>query len=333
MNLSKWVAGALIGVIAATFALDADAQRRLGGGKNLGKQSPQVQQRQATPPAQQTPPQAAPAQQPGTAAAPAAATGTAAAAGAAARTASPMRNLLIGAAAGLGLMALASWLGFGETLATIMLFVLIGIVAMMIIGFFLRRSAAARGPQPAYQGAGQGGGGNVFGQSQPQPSSQPAPQPIQRSALDSAAGGARPGSAMDEFLRGGAVNPAQPWGVPAGFDVDGFLGNARRYYEKLQSAWDGGNLEQLQEFTTNDMFIALTHELRGRAGSTHTEIDTLDAKLLGIETLGSDHVASVRFTGTLKVDGEPESVDEVWNLSKPVDGKHGWLLAGIQQLA
>nr|MCU0951389.1 Tim44 domain-containing protein [Burkholderiaceae bacterium] len=139
MNVSKWIAGALIGVIAATFALDADAQRRLGGGKNLGKQAPQVQQRQATPPQQQTPPQTAPAQQPGTAAAPAAA-GTAAAAGAAARTASPMRNLLIGAAAGLGLMALASWLGFGETLATIMLFLLIGLVVMMVIGYFMRRS-------------------------------------------------------------------------------------------------------------------------------------------------------------------------------------------------
>jgi predicted lipid-binding transport protein (Tim44 family) len=41
----------------------------------------------------------------------------------------------------------------------------------------------------------------------------------------------------------------------------------------------------------------------------------------------------VRFTGTVKVDGEVESVDEVWNLSKPTDGKHGWLLAGIQQLS
>jgi predicted lipid-binding transport protein (Tim44 family) len=27
----------------------------------------------------------------------------------------------------------------------------------------------------------------------------------------------------------------------------------------------------------------------------------------------------------------PAPFDEVWNLSKPVDGKTGWLLAGIQQ--
>lgn len=325
MNVSKWIAGALIGVIAATFALDADAQRRLGGGKNLGKQAPQVQQRQATPPQQQTPPQTAPAQQPGTAAAPAAA-GTAAAAGAAARTASPMRNLLIGAAAGLGLMALASWLGFGETLATIMLFLLIGLVVMMVIGYFMRRSAMNRGPQPAYQGA--GGYGNA--PQMPQPA--PQPQPMQRAALDTA-GGMRPGSAMDEFLRGGAVNPAQPWGVPAGFDTAGFLANAKTYYGKLQTAWDSGNLESLQEFTTNEMFIALTHELRGRAGSSHTVVESLDATLLGIDSGATEHVASVRFTGSLKVDGEVETVDEVWNLAKSTDGKSGWLLAGIQQLS
>jgi predicted lipid-binding transport protein (Tim44 family) len=328
MNVSKWVAGVLIGVVAAAFTLDAEAQRRMGSGKNLGKQSPQVQQRQATPPAGQTPPQTAPSAQPSpAAAAPAAATG--AAAGAAKAASSPMRNMLIGAAAGLGLMALASWLGFGETMATIMLFVLIGLVAMMVIGYFLRRSAAGRAPQPAYQGAG------GYGSPAPQPMAEPArQQPMQRSALEPAAtGAARPGSAMDEFLRGGAVTPAQPWGVPAGFDTESFLGHARGYYDRLQAAWDSGNLEQLQEFTSNEMFIALTHELRARGSATRTEVVKMETALLGVETLGTDHVASVRFTGVVKVDGEVEQVDEVWNLAKPVNGSHGWLLAGIQQLS
>jgi predicted lipid-binding transport protein (Tim44 family) len=327
MEFSKWVAGGLVALVAATFTLDAEAQRRIGGGKNLGKQSTQVQ-RQASPQQQQTPPaqQAAPAQQPATAGAPTAAAGTAAAAGAA-RTASPMRNLLIGAAAGLGLMALASALGFGEGFATLMLFLLIGLVLMMVVGFFVRRAMATGGnaPRPAYEGAGSGG------YSPPQP--QPAPEPLQRAPLQPAAGGVRPGSAMDEFLRGGAVNPAAPWGVPAGFDTAGFLANAKTYFGKLQRAWDSGDLDELQEFTTNDMFIALTHELRARAGNTTTEVVELDAKLLGIESTPTEHVASVRFTGTLKVDGALEPFDEAWNLAKAADGKSGWLLAGIQQLS
>jgi hypothetical protein len=59
--MKKLLAGLVIGVIAASFAFDAEAQRRLGGGRNIGKQSPTVQQRQATPPAQ-TPQQQGPQQ-------------------------------------------------------------------------------------------------------------------------------------------------------------------------------------------------------------------------------------------------------------------------------
>jgi predicted lipid-binding transport protein (Tim44 family) len=54
--------------------------------------------------------------------------------------------------------------------------------------------------------------------------------------------------------------------------------------------------------------------------------------LLGIESTADEHIASVKFDGTLKVDGEIERVSEVWNLAKPVRGG-GWVLAGIQQLA
>ena len=103
--MKKLLAGLMIGVFAATLALDADAQRRLGGGRTLGKQSPTVQQRQATPPAQtpqQATPQAAPAQP-----APAAA---------ATPPRSPWRGALMGLAAGLGIAALANWLGWERAL-------------------------------------------------------------------------------------------------------------------------------------------------------------------------------------------------------------------------
>ena len=54
--------------------------------------------------------------------------------------------------------------------------------------------------------------------------------------------------------------------------------------------------------------------------------------MLGIESSADEHIASVKFDGTLRVDGQIERVSEVWNLSKPVRGG-GWVLAGIQQLA
>jgi predicted lipid-binding transport protein (Tim44 family) len=330
--MKKLLAGLIIGSIAATLTLDAEAQRRLGGGRNLGRQSAPVQQRQATPPAtpqqqQATPPsgqQAAPSQQQ-TPAATAARSG----AGATAAARSPMRGALMGLAAGLGIAALASWLGFGEQLAMLLTVVLIGLVLMTILGFVLRRTRSA---QPAYGASGTSRGPGTYAQV----GYETTPAPVQRvepTRRVEPAPLARPGSAMDEFARPSAAVRGAPWGVPAGFDVERFLANAKSHYAKLQRAWDTGNLDELSEFTTSDMFIALTHELRARAGHSRTEVVALDAELLGIESSPNEHIASVKFDGTLSVDGEVERVSEVWNLSKPVSGSGGWVLAGIQQLA
>ena len=65
-----------------------------------------------------------------------------------------------------------------------------------------------------------------------------------------------------------------------------------------------------------------------------TEVVDLDADVLEVATENDRHWASVRFTGKLREGGgAPVAFDEVWNLSKPVDGKSGWMLAGIQQYA
>ena len=317
--MNKWLAAAIIGVIAATFTLDAEAQRRFGGGRNLGRQSAPVQQRQATPPpqtpqSQQTPnsgaQQATPAQTP--------------AAGAPAmRPASPWRGALMGLAAGLGIAALANWLGFGEALTMFLTVMLIGLALMMLAAFVLRR---LRGPQPLPETPSRGPGTY----SHVGYETTPAPLPRVATPLPTQTPIARPGSAMDQFAR---ADSSGAWGIPAGFDTAGFLEHAKNNFVRLQRAWDVSNLDEISEFTTNDMFIVLTHELRARAGNTKTEVLTMDAELLGIESNVDEHVASVKFDGTLRVDGEIERVSEVWNLVKPTRGSGGWLLAGIQQLA
>jgi predicted lipid-binding transport protein (Tim44 family) len=322
--MNKWFAGLLIGVMAATACVDAEAQRRFGGGKSFGRQSPQVQ-RQATPPAQQpgAPQQAAPAgtaQQPATATAPAAG-----APAAAARAASPWRGALMGLAAGLGLAALASWLGFSEALTMFLTVLLLGLAVMLVIGFVVRRM---RGPQPvAAAGRVDPRGPGTYSHV----GYETTPVPAQRAAVTLPTAGVRPGSAMDQFTRGNTTNV--PWGVPAGFDTPAFLTHAKNSFVRLQHAWDSGNLDEMAELTTDDMFISLTHELRNRSGRTQTEVVALDAELLGIESSADEHVASVRFDGRLSVNGEIEQVTEVWNLIKPTSGRGGWLLAGIQQMA
>jgi predicted lipid-binding transport protein (Tim44 family) len=231
----------------------------------------------------------------------------------------------MGLAAGLGIAALASWLGFGEALTMFLTVLLIGMAVMMLVGFLLRRARPT--PAPAAAGRGPGTYSNVGYETSPAP----APVPVQRTSVSPPASVARPGSAMDQFMRGEAVTA--PWGIPAGFDTAQFLAHAKEHYAGLQRAWDSRNLDEIAEFTTNDMFIALTHEMHDRPDHTRTEVVSLDAELLGIESTTSEHVASVKFDGTLRVDGEDERVSEVWNLTKPVNGQGGWVLAGIQQIA
>jgi predicted lipid-binding transport protein (Tim44 family) len=124
--------------------------------------------------------------------------------------------------------------------------------------------------------------------------------------------------------------------VPAGFDADGFLRQAKRNFLVLQEANDRGDVTALREVTTAEMFDALAGDVRARAGSVqHTDVVSLDADLLEVVTEGPLHWGSVRFHGTIREDPRalPAGFEEVWHLQKPVDGSSGWLLAGIQQAA
>ncbi|KAF7961526.1 hypothetical protein AWV80_32385 [Cupriavidus sp. UYMU48A] len=103
---------------------------------------------------------------------------------------------------------------------------------------------------------------------------------------------------------------------------------------RLQAAWDAGNLDDIREFTTPEMFAEIKMDLSERGAEVNkTDVVTLEAQLLGIESSPSQHLASVRFSGMIRERaGEAaQPFGEVWNLAKPVSGTGGWLLAGIQQ--
>jgi predicted lipid-binding transport protein (Tim44 family) len=111
--------------------------------------------------------------------------------------------------------------------------------------------------------------------------------------------------------------------------------NAKKHFVRLQEAWDRGDLEKLREFATPEMFAELNQDLQARATEQNrTEVLTIEADLLGVESLQDVYLASVRFSGMIReqADGPAESFVEVWNLTKPVNGQGGWVLAGIQQL-
>jgi predicted lipid-binding transport protein (Tim44 family) len=60
----------------------------------------------------------------------------------------------------------------------------------------------------------------------------------------------------------------------------------------------------------------------------------IDARLLGIEEMPDEYMASVEFSGMIREDASagPAPFREVWNMTKAKDGSNGWLVAGVQAL-
>ena len=329
--------------VLALASVHADAAR-IGGGKSFGRQSGNVTQRQATPPANQATP-AAPAQN----ANPAARPGTPAAAAAPKR---PWGAMLGGLAAGLGLAWLAHSLGLGAAFGNILLIALVVMAALVAWRIFAaRRNNTPRTNQGgfAFQGAG----------ASPSDAATPAqyspakvgndasarPWESNTAAFDATperAGGssmAGAAGAAGGSMIGSALSGAQSWGIPAGFDVDGFLGAAKRNFVTLQDAWDRSDITMLRSMMTDAMVNEIRSQLAERETHTggqpnKTEVVALDAQLLGIEEMPDAYMASVEFSGMIREDASagPSPFREVWNMTKPTDGRGGWVVAGVQAL-
>ena len=306
---------AIVLSLGMTLALDAEA-RRMGGGRSTGMQRQTTSTPANTPPSQA---QGAPTQ-----GAPAAGTAAAAAPGAAA-AAAPKRSWMgpvAGLAAGLGLAALASHLGFGEGLANMMMIGLLVMAVLMVVGFVMRKRAGAQG----LAGAGApNGAGNPFRQAQ---------DPADRSAQPQ--GGSMIGSRL--LGAGGASALATPTAstIPAGFDAAGFATNAKAQFLALQAANDAGDLDRLRDFLTPEMFEAVRTDIAERGDTPQrTEVFGLEAQVIAVAEEQSRYVASVRFTGSVRDQhgAVPEDLDEVWHLTKARSGLGGWVIAGIQQQA
>lgn len=312
---SRFLVAALLVVSAAgltAVSFDA-AAARVGSGKSVGSQSSNVMSR--TPASS-----AVPSTMQKSATAPAAA---GAAAGATAKSgASKWLGPLAGIAAGLGIAALFSHFGLGGALGDFLMVALLAAVVIYAIMFVVRllRGGSA---QHAIQAAGTNGG-----------AMQPAPA-MMREAAASAAPSVHTqgnGALSSAGFGSDAAQPEPNWFIPADFDTQRFLQEAKQQFVAIQKVWDSGDVSQLRNFLTDDLMKELQLQLSGRTGANHTEVVLLNAEMLGIEQVTDGHLASVRFSGMLReqVGAEAFRFEEVWNLFKPAQG--GWLLAGIQQI-
>lgn len=191
-----------------------------------------------------------------------------------------------------------SHFGLGGVLGSILMMALLAVAVIVVVRMVMRKNAGDTPAPAAYSGTNatvpnfDNNASGFTPEIGSRINSAPSFQPL---ALQGAAATA-----------GGSV----PWGIPADFDVPGFVRSAKTYFIRLQ----------LQE--------------RG-ASPNNTDVVQLDGELMGIKIFGRDHLASVKFTDLIKevLETSAEPFTEVWNSSKSLSGQSGWVLAGIQQVA
>jgi len=218
---------------------------------------------------------------------------------------SPWMGALAGLAAGLGL----AWL-LGDNLGSVMMAILLGLAAVVVVSLIARAFMKPR-PQSAPGNLQFAGLGNE---------TVAAPPPSQ------AAGGVAVPSFQSQFT------PK----VPANFNAEAFLREAKKSFLALQVANDRGDISNIRELVTDEMYAHLKQDVDERRGARqHTDVVTLDASLLELVTESGMHLASIRFSGLIREEAgqAPQQFEEVWNLQKPEAGDAGWMLAGIQQVS
>jgi predicted lipid-binding transport protein (Tim44 family) len=293
--MKKFLVALCIGVMSLGLSIGDAEAKRLGGGKSSGTQRESVTQKQATPTQNSAAPATAPA------AAPAAA---------------PKRNWmgpLAGLAAGLGIAALLSHFGMGEGMGNFLMIALLAMAAFFVIRMFFGRKAQTAAASDPLQYAGANGS----------PLTPPPP----------ATGNPGYATAMPAAAPAGLVDGAKR--VPDGFDIDGFLRIAKLNFIRLQASNDAKNLDDIREFVSPEMFAEIKMQMSERGATPQeTDVVTLNAELIEVVTEGQQHIASVRFSGMIREETGAAAApfDEVWNLTKQVEGNKGWTISGIQQI-
>lgn len=297
MNKLLMILGTLLTFSLSAF--DADAAKRLGGGSNIGAQRSITPQTPAKPPAQQAAP-ATPTPAPTAAPQPSGMS----------RWLGPLAGLAIGA----GLASMFMNNGIGGAIGGILMIVLLA-AAAMFAWRMLRAKSDGRG-NLQYAGA--------------NPAPAPAASPYMSAASDS--GMPKIGSAL-----GGAAEAAPAVVAsrfPAGFDAEQFARHAKANFTRLQKANDKRDVSTMRDYMTPQLYAAIVADIDPMGVAQNTEVVSLDAEVVEVVTENAHHIASVRFTGSLR-DGataETEAFDEIWHLEKPLDGASGWLISGIQQV-
>ncbi len=163
----------------------------------------------------------------------------------------------------------------------------------------------------------------------------PQPQPVQY------AGHTERTVVTDMAAPGGSAAPAAAMQAgsssrPAWFEDEPFLREAKKHFIRLQDANDRGDLNDIHEFVTPEMYAEISMQIQERGGKPNkTEVVTLNAEIADVVTEGDMTIASVRFSGMIREEANApaETFSEIWHIQKSQSLPNAsWFISGIQQV-
>ena len=284
---NKFIISFLLISFFSLLALESSEARRMGGGRSFGKMPPI--KRQAT-----TPPKATENVSPKNVSN-------------AAASKSGGMGMLGGLAAGLGLAALASYLGIGGELMGLLVILVICLLCFIAFRAFFSRGLA----RMALAGG--------------------SPEGFARTRVEERSDNAT--ISDNEGVQ--CANGNFEWDIP---EKEKFLEVAKSQFIELQEHWSSGDLTKLENFCTGDLMEHLSREFEEKDGVySDLSVVELNAYLEGSKTFKKESGLTVsevyiRFNGLMR-DSEslPIKFNEVWTLQKTNSSSQGWLLAGIFQ--
>lgn len=117
------------------------------------------------------------------------------------------------------------------------------------------------------------------------------------------------------------------------FEQQAFLRDAKVKFIRLQAAFDAGDLNDLREFTSPEVFAEIKLQLQERGQEkNYTEVVSLDAELVDMAAGKQSTVVSVQFSGTIReaLNAPAEAFNEVWHFQTNNRLENG-IVIGVQQ--
>lgn len=156
----------------------------------------------------------------------------------------------------------------------------------------------------------------------------PHAEPQQREATPEPENNFKPMPSIDS-----GWGSAEGFELPSWFNREAFVEGAKNHFITLQKAWDESNWDEIQTYTSNDVFQALQQERSKYPSDQTTEVVSVMAEITNFIDQKDEVVVSINFYGWLKEDSaETTEFNETWHLSRDMTVENAdWFIVGIQQ--